>query len=359
MERPIYPALDSAILVAGVGACCGLWPQRISDEVLFPESVSMRRSVDGSVLRVQDEVLFPELAAWSGNVAAVLEVAECAGVAVEEESQAVEGEELELFGRGWDQLATIGHNYLIEFNVVDSSRLLIRGRLASFNMEYLNLNLSLVAPLGIRRNFWPWINDHFLHLSGFSSTSSKVCTTVDMSVGSSWVVREVVDDSISTAFDVGTRSFDGLVASRPSFSCFEVGECSGSAPTRGLLGCSDTFSVCAREDAPVVEVGACADDPALDFSPPKPRPRGRPKKLSRARRECSRRPRGRPRKSASVDIAFESAPPNPPSPSGPYFTRAMKAWCLAKSVGMSFPGSDDDAIRGLAEVIKENFPSRC
>ena len=34
-------------------------------------------------------------------------------------------------------------------------------------------------------------------------------------------------------------------------------------------------------------------------------------------------------------------------PSGGYFTRAKKAWLLGKVLGLDFPGSDLEAIRGM------------
>lgn len=39
---------------------------------------------------------------------------------------------------------------------------------------------------------------------------------------------------------------------------------------------------------------------------------------------------------------------------GGYFTRATKAWLLGKSVGLRYPGSDEEAIRGLAEELEED-----
>lgn len=72
-------------------------------------------------------------------------------------------------------------------------------------------------------------------------------------------------------------------------------------------------------------------DPAI--SPPRPRRRGR-----------------------RVIEAAASNPPSPPSPSGPYFTRAKKVWFLGKYAGLEFPGSEEEAIRGLADFLKENGP---
>lgn len=69
------------------------------------------------------------------------------------------------------------------------------------------------------------------------------------------------------------------------------------------------------------------EDPALEFSPPMPRSRDRPRKKLKAKRgseEHSCRPRGRPKKSLCVDVASVPPPTCPPSPSGPYFTRAKK-----------------------------------
>lgn len=40
--------------------------------------------------------------------------------------------------------------------------------------------------------------------------------------------------------------------------------------------------------------------------------------------------------------------------SGGYFTRATKAWMLGKSAGLRYPGSDEEAIRGLAEELMED-----
>lgn len=47
------------------------------------------------------------------------------------------------------------------------------------------------------------------------------------------------------------------------------------------------------------------------------------------------------------------------SGAGGYFTRATKAWLLGKSIGFSFPGSDEEAIRGLVEEIQEDSLSTC
>lgn len=46
------------------------------------------------------------------------------------------------------------------------------------------------------------------------------------------------------------------------------------------------------------------------------------------------------------------------SRSGPggYFTRATKAWLLGKSAGLRYPGTDEEAIRGLAEELEEDRP---
>lgn len=42
--------------------------------------------------------------------------------------------------------------------------------------------------------------------------------------------------------------------------------------------------------------------------------------------------------------------------SGGYITRATKAWFLCKPAGLSFPGSDKDAIRGFAAEWEEDNP---
>lgn len=39
-----------------------------------------------------------------------------------------------------------------------------------------------------------------------------------------------------------------------------------------------------------------------------------------------------------------------------YFTRATKAWILGKSAGLVFPGSDAEAIKGLAKELEEDQP---
>lgn len=44
------------------------------------------------------------------------------------------------------------------------------------------------------------------------------------------------------------------------------------------------------------------------------------------------------------------------SGSDKYFTRATKAWFLGKSVGLVFPGSDEEAIKGLAKELEEDQP---
>lgn len=45
------------------------------------------------------------------------------------------------------------------------------------------------------------------------------------------------------------------------------------------------------------------------------------------------------------------------SGSGAYFTRAQKAWSVGKFAGLSFPGSDEEAVRGLAKELEEDFNS--
>ncbi|XP_057425873.1 uncharacterized protein LOC130719256 [Lotus japonicus] len=170
--------------------------------------------------------------------------------------------------------------------------------------------------------------------------------------------REVVGDPVPALYDVGSLSCDGQGSFHPSHSCFEVGACSGSGsiPIRDNLDCLEVFSDSVwEEDVLVVDAAAYGHDPALDFSPPRPRPRGRPKKSKAAKVASPRRPRSRPRKSESVTIANVPAPRSPPSPSGPYFTRAKKAWRLAQFAGMSFPGSDEDAIQGLPKLLKKIF----
>jgi hypothetical protein len=42
-------------------------------------------------------------------------------------------------------------------------------------------------------------------------------------------------------------------------------------------------------------------------------------------------------------------------PSGGYFTRAKKAWLLGKVLGLEYPGSDLEAIRGLEGEFKSFF----
>lgn len=39
-----------------------------------------------------------------------------------------------------------------------------------------------------------------------------------------------------------------------------------------------------------------------------------------------------------------------------YLTRATKAWLLGKSAGLVFPGSDAEAIKGLAKELEEDLP---
>lgn len=96
----------------------------------------------------------------------------------------------------------------------------------------------------------------------------------------------------------------------------------------------------------------------LEFSPPRPWRRERPKKNLAGKQASTgalRRPRGRLKKSNSEEISNAPTPASPPSPCGPYFTRATKAWFLGKYAGLVFPGSDEEAIRGLAEELKESW----
>ncbi|XP_057431141.1 uncharacterized protein LOC130724001 [Lotus japonicus] len=308
-------------MFAGMGGC-GPCLQRFSDDVLFPESVSAGSCEDGGVLRVSDDVLFPEMASKSGLDASAPLVVVVASASDDGGSQLVENEEA-----GW-------------------------ARAHSF--QFLANNDNLLA--------------FNLVLSGFCYAAFHVKSTSvfadDGLLATREGAREGNDDPISSAFDVGSLSFDGFGSFRPTLSRFEVGACfvSGGDLVRGVIICSDAYSISVREEV-AYEAGDVdfVDDPALDFSPPRTRPRGRPKKTKEAKITLgsSRRSRGRPRKYERLTIDIAPAPPSPPSPSGPYFTRAKKAWCLAQFAGMSFPGSDDDAIRGLTEVIKENFPSMC
>ena len=87
----------------------------------------------------------------------------------------------------------------------------------------------------------------------------------------------------------------------------------------------------------------------------------------------SRKPRGRAKNdevslcqaspgpsSVSSEVRVAQASPDsacPTSLCGGYLTRAKKAWLLAKVAGMEFPGGDLEAIRGLAEEMKEAGPS--
>ena len=115
---------------------------------------------------------------------------------------------------------------------------------------------------------------------------------------------------------------------------------------------------------------AVGDDGEYEvFDSPPLRRRGRPKKKRRKKVRAIRKSRGRdiiseswayqdfPRPSVdSPEVCNTQAPPPSvwtSSQCGGYLTRAKKAWLLAKVVGMEFPGSDLEAIQGLAEQIAE------
>src|ERR1044072_9105073 len=100
------------------------------------------------------------------------------------------------------------------------------------------------------------------------------------------------------------------------------------------------------------------------LDPPAPRPRGRPKKKKRGNKGLfvgPRRPRERSKEPEVKDIQPESpsfdnysfSDAGSSSFAGGYFTRAKKAWLMAKGAGLEFPGSDEDAIRGLEEELRE------
>ena len=83
----------------------------------------------------------------------------------------------------------------------------------------------------------------------------------------------------------------------------------------------------------------------------------------------SSRTRGRPKKpkgvvslpvleggsgSSSASSPSEVSSPSG-GPSGGYFTRAKKTWLLGKVLGLEYPGSDLEAIRGLEEEFRTGF----
>lgn len=91
-------------------------------------------------------------------------------------------------------------------------------------------------------------------------------------------------------------------------------------------------------------------DPTLEFSPLRPRPRGQPRKKRGVKRDSEggpRRPRGRPKKVVCEDVVC-SPRGGPPSPFGPYFTRARKPYFIGKQEGLEFLYNEEEAIRGLA-----------
>ena len=136
------------------------------------------------------------------------------------------------------------------------------------------------------------------------------------------------------------------------------------------MGSEDGFRLSSGSEA---DGGGFGD---LVFDTPPLRRRGRPKKKQRrlyCARRVPRKPRGRPKDSevgicqaisglvseCSEDRVSQATPVSacPSSPCGGYFTRAKKAWLLAKVAGMEFPGSDLEAIRGQEEEMKEAGPS--
>lgn len=98
----------------------------------------------------------------------------------------------------------------------------------------------------------------------------------------------------------------------------------------------------------------CFGEPALEFSPPRPRPLGQRRKKLEVKcylegSPC--RPRGRPKKFDCEDVA--NGPPSAasPSPPGPCFTRAKEVWFLENFADLVFPKSDEEVICGLAEDL--------
>lgn len=102
----------------------------------------------------------------------------------------------------------------------------------------------------------------------------------------------------------------------------------------------------------------CIDeDVALEFSPPRFWPRGRPRKKLAAKRgveEFPRRPRGRPKKDVQVEAVSGTPSVGRSSPTGPYFKRAKMVYFLSKYAGMEFLGSEEEAIRDLSEFLTKN-----
>jgi hypothetical protein len=122
-------------------------------------------------------------------------------------------------------------------------------------------------------------------------------------------------------------------------------ESSHDVPERGVVEHGESIveeSIQRQHD--LSESGGSYDvNPAI----PSPRRRGRPKKFMSAK--------GTGQSSSSADNE-ESAPlVCEGGPSGGYFTRAKKTWLLGKVLGLKFPGSDLEAIRGLEEEFKSFY----
>lgn len=66
-------------------------------------------------------------------------------------------------------------------------------------------------------------------------------------------------------------------------------------------------------------------------------------------RKVTEDPRGIDPIIASLQAVVESTRPEG------YITRATEAWFLCKLAGLSFPRSDEDAIRGFAAELEEDY----
>ena len=121
----------------------------------------------------------------------------------------------------------------------------------------------------------------------------------------------------------------------------------------------DSFSISAEISSAFAE---CSSDPVRRS---KDQGFGRPQ-------GGAARSRGRPRKIRGQSLVIGSAGSSQVSmagigqsdssnceggQAGRYFTRAKKALLLGKVLGVEFPGSDLDAIRGLEEEFRLNFPA--
>lgn len=224
--------------------------------------------------------------------------------------------------------------------------------------------MLLNTPLGCRHNYWSWLGGYFEQrisyffdnninrISSHAHSNSTQLHSLTVSDGSLLgPLSSAFGSSLSTSLH-SSNNVSHAPLSATSLSSFEEGSCSISADLE-----NEEDVVMAQCSSPRGVEDFCLEDPALEFSPPRPRPRGWPRKnrgSKRATEGSPRRPRGRPKKSVCENA--EGVPPlaSPPSPSGPYFTRLKKVWMMGKYA--EFPGSDEEAISGLAEFLRENGP---